>query len=69
MVQMLLTEGNANPNISDKAGVCPLHLAAFDENGSSICVSLLVSYGADVNTQTRGKQNNMNEIKNNKNKY
>jgi len=52
---MLISEGIANPNVADTSGIFPIHLAAFDETGSAICVSLLASAGADVSVQTFGE--------------
>ena len=50
----LLLSWNANPNLCDMSSVYPLHLSAFDETGSTICVSLLLDAKAEVNVKTRG---------------
>ncbi len=51
----VLLEGKANPNITDKYGCTPLHAAA--RTGSNQCVTLLLSYGANVNkTEITNKQ-------------
>ena len=47
IIQLLLHEGNANPNIPNIAGICALHLATQRRDYKSI--ELLIKNGANVN--------------------